>query len=250
VIRLLLEVDIGRSRIRSAFITGDFFSFPTRAVLDLESRFKDTPARLGAVEENLRGFFREFGSPFPGLNSADFASVFRKALEKIPYLELGFTLEETHDLFPVSGSLREVLHGGLGWFLLPYCAKDLQCDLRQKDGCWECGECSIGEGYSMARAHDLKPITITSFENLQANLVRIRAERGKGFIGCCCEGFYTKHAEDFERAGVPGVLVGMDSTTCYDLGKVREAYHGAFDHQTRINIPLLQKVLAVAERSR
>jgi hypothetical protein len=37
----------------------------------------------------------------------------------------------------------------------------------------------------------------------------------------------------------------MDSTTCYDLGKARDAYHGSFDHQTHINIPLLQKVLAV-----
>jgi lipoate-protein ligase A len=249
VIRLLLEVDLGRSRIRSAFLTGDFFSFPARAVLDLESRFKDVPARRETVEEILEDFFRGGASPFPGLEASDFASVFRKALEKIPYLDLGFTLAETHDLFPVGGSLGEVLRGGLGWFLLPYCAKDLRCDLRQTDGCWECGECSIGEGYAMARDHRLEPITITSFENLQENLRRIRSERGKGFIGCCCEGFYTKHAEDFERAGVPGVLVGMDSTTCYDLGKVREAYHGAFDHQTELNIPLLRKVLDVAGRA-
>ena len=100
----------------------------------------------------------------------------------------------------------------------------------------------------MARTHDLQPVTITSFENLETNLRRIRSEGDKGFIGSCCEGFYTKHAEDFERAGVPGILVGMDSTTCYDLGKVREAYHGAFDHQTSINVPLLRKVLSLAGR--
>jgi hypothetical protein len=97
----------------------------------------------------------------------------------------------------------------------------------------------------MARAHSLKPVTILNFENLRDHLGRIRAERSGGFIGCCCEGFYTKHARDFERAGVPGVLVGMDSTTCYDLGKARDAYHGGFQHQTHINLPLLEKVLAL-----
>lgn len=99
----------------------------------------------------------------------------------------------------------------------------------------------------MARAHSLKPVTILNFENLRDQLGRIRDERSGGFIGCCCEGFYSKHARDFERAGVPGILVNMDSTTCYDLGKARDAYHGAFDRQTHINLRLLEKVLAVRE---
>ena len=137
-----------------------------------------------------------------------------------------------------------------GWFLLPYCAKDLECALRQQDGCEECSLCSIGEGYGMARAHSLKPVTILNFENLRDHLGRIRAERSGGFIGCCCEGFYTKHARDFETAGVPGVLVGMDSTTCYDLGKARAAYHGSFQQQTHINLPLLEKVLALRRAAR
>ena len=126
----------------------------------------------------------------------------------------------------------------------------LQTALRQQDGCHECSLCSIGEGYGMARAHSLKPVTIVSFENLQDHLGRMRAEGGRGFIGCCCEGFYTKHARDFERAGVPGVLVGMDSATCYDLGKARDAYHGSFQQQTHINLPLLEKVLALREAAR
>jgi lipoate-protein ligase A len=37
----------------------------------------------------------------------------------------------------------------------------------------------------------------------------------------------------------------MDSTTCYDLGKVREAYAGRFENQTEINLPLLRKVLQI-----
>jgi lipoate---protein ligase len=250
VIRLLLDADAVRGRIRSANLRGDFFASPARAVYDLESRFKDAAARMDAVEEILAGFFQDGTSPFTALDAADFACVFRKALDKLPYLDLGFSQEETNDLFPVCGTLGEVLKQEWGSFLLPYCAKDLGCALRHQDGCVECRLCSIGEGYGMARAHSLKPVTIVSFEDLQDHLRRIRAEGGRGFVGCCCEGFYTKHARDFERAGVPGILVGMDSTTCYDLGKARDAYRGSFQHQTHINLPLLKKVLALREAAR
>jgi lipoate-protein ligase A len=249
VIRLLLDLDSARKRIRSAVISGDFFAFPARAVYDLESRFKDIPARMEEVEILLEGFFSEGSSPFPSLGIQDFSQVFRKALGKIPYLELGFTFEETHDLFPVGGSLSQVLGRGMDWFLLPYCSKDPACELRHSDGCHECGLCSIGDGYAMAREYGLRPVTVTSFENLMENLGRIRARGARGFIGCCCEGFYVKHADEFETAGVPGLLVAMDSTTCYDLGKARDAYQGSFEHQTHINLRLLRKVLSLARRA-
>ncbi len=250
VIHLLLDADAARGRIRSANLRGDFFASPARAVYDLESRFKDAPARMDAVEQILAEFFGGAPGPFASLGAGDFAGVFRKALDKLPYLGLGFSHEETNDLFPVCGSLPDIMKQEWGWFLLPYCAKHLECVLRQQDGCDECSLCTIGEGYGMARAHSLKPVTILNFESLREQLGRIRvAERG-GFIGCCCEGFYSKHARDFESAGVPGILVGMDSTTCYDLGKARDAYHGGFQHQTNVNLPLLQKLLAVREAGR
>jgi lipoate-protein ligase A len=245
VIHLMLDADAARGRIRSATLRGDFFASPGRVVYDLESRFKDTPARMDAVGEILTEFFANAASPFASLGADDFASVFRKALDKLPYLSLGFSHQETNDLFPVCGSMADIMKQEWGWFLLPYCAKHLECALRQRDGCDECSLCTIGEGYRMARAHSLKPVTILSFEGLADQLRRIREERSGAFIGCCCEGFYTKHARDFERAGVPGILVGMDSTTCYDLGKARDAYHGGFQHQTHLNLPLLEKVLAV-----
>jgi len=250
VIHLLLDADAARGRIRSANLHGDFFASPARAVYDLESRFKDAPARMDAVDEILAEFFQHAPNPFASLGAGDFAQVFRRALDKLPYLNLGFSHQETDGLFPVCGSLPEIMRQEWGWFLLPYCAKRLECALRRQDGCDECSLCSIGEGYSLARSHSLTPVTILSFENLCGQLRRIRGERSGGFIGCCCEGFYAKHARDFERAGVPGILVGMDSATCYDLGKARDAYHGDFQHQTHINLPLLEKVLAVREAAR
>jgi len=244
LIHLLMDADTARRRIRSVVFTGDFFAYPGRALYDLESRFKDTPAKLTAIEPVLRDFFRG-GSPFPSLGPEDFLQAFRKAIQKMDYLELGFTHEETHAIFPVGADLHDLLRMPWRWFLLPYCSKDLSCELRHQDGCWECGACTIGEGYSLAREHGMKPVTITSFEDLMDRLRAIRREGGGGYLGCCCEGFYIKHARDFEEAGIPGILVAMDSTTCYDLGKVREAYAGRFENQTEINLPLLRKVLQI-----
>jgi lipoate-protein ligase A len=64
-----------------------------------------------------------------------------------------------------------------------------------------------------------------------------------GYIGCCCEGFYIKHQDDFEAASVPGILMDIDDQTCYDLGKEKEAYNGSFESQTTLKIDLLSKLL-------
>jgi lipoate-protein ligase A len=41
------------------------------------------------------------------------------------------------------------------------------------------------------------------------------------------------------------VLVNLDSTTCYDLGKGMEAYAGRFDQQTSLNLALVAKTARV-----
>ena len=49
----------------------------------------------------------------------------------------------------------------------------------------------------------------------------MKAAGETAFVGCCCQPFFAKHAEDFERAGIPGILLDIDNTTCYDLGQAR-----------------------------
>ena len=92
----------------------------------------------------------------------------------------------------------------------------------------------------------MKAITIVSFEDLIETLASLKAEGEEGFIGCCCEPFYVKHADDFEKAGLPGILLDIDNNTCYDLGKERDAYLGKFESQTHLHLPLLEKVLSIA----
>ena len=72
-------------------------------------------------------------------------------------------------------------------------------------------------------------------------------KKGRRKFGCCCEPFFTKHVDDFERAGVPGILLDIDNTTCYELDQAREAYAGTFENQTRVNLDLLDAVLSVRD---
>ncbi len=61
-IRVDADVDTARGRIQSVVLTGDFFCRPSRAVLDLETRFKELPAERARVDEAVRSFFEESGA--------------------------------------------------------------------------------------------------------------------------------------------------------------------------------------------
>ena len=63
------------------------------------------------------------------------------------------------------------------------------------------------------------------------------------YIGSCCEAFYSKHRLEMEALPASGILVNIDSTTCYDLGKGSDAYKGKFDNKTFLNISLLEKTI-------
>jgi len=50
--------------------------------------------------------------------------------------------------------------------------------------------------------------------------------------------------------GVPGIIVDIDDQTCYDLGKMEEAYRGDFEAQTQLKVDILSKVLHRISRKR
>ena len=88
-----------------------------------------------------------------------------------------------------------------------------------------------------------KMISITSFEDLWAELMKIKKKGQTSFIGCCCQPFFAKHVDDFTAAGLPGILLDIDNTTCYDLDQAKDAYAGKFESQTQLNLDLLETVL-------
>jgi lipoate-protein ligase A len=241
LIRISVAVDAKARIIGQILITGDFFAYPKRTIFDLESLFKNSRASSSQIEEIVRTFWADRKPEIPGVGPDHLTQAIKEAVQKLDLLPHGFREEETHRLFPVLkpfGSVRkpEVL-------LLPYCAKEIDCSYRSLQGCEGCGRCSVGDAIQIARSFKMEPITIQNYEDLESVLYQIKRSGVRGFVGSCCEPFYGKHRPDFERIGVPGILVDVESSTCYDLGQEEKAFRGRFENQTHLNLPLLQRVL-------
>ena len=89
----------------------------------------------------------------------------------------------------------------------------------------------------------MQPITVQSFEHLIEVLQSYCEDRDGLYVGSCCEAFYAKHQKEMEAIRATGLLINLDSTTCYDLGKGTMAYKGYFDNQTTLNFDLIEKTL-------
>jgi lipoate---protein ligase len=247
LIRTAVKVDRKRGRISDILITGDFFIHPKRAVYDLEMFLKGRPIR--DLPGLLEDFFRERQVEFFGLGPRDFSRSVTLALDKCSYPELGFTLEEADHLTTFHGTLEEILAGS-NLLLLPYCAKQPDCEYRFREGCDQCGACTVGEAYALAGEQDLEVKTIQNYEHLVEELTREKEAGIRGYIGCCCDAFQLKRQEAFKKAGLPGLLLDIENTTCYELKREEEAYRGSFETQTHLRLDLLKKVLEVRKSVR
>jgi lipoate-protein ligase A len=227
--------------INQILITGDFFAYPKRAIFDLESHLKNSKASPSSIKEIIQTFFSEKKPQIPGVREDHLIQAIEEAVQKINLLPHGFNEEEAHHLFPVLKPFKEVKKPEV--LLLPYCAKELECSYRKSQGCDECGRCTVGDAAQMARSFGMDSVTIQNYEELESTLSQLKASGAKAFIGSCCEPFYGKHRPDFERIGLPGVLVDVERTTCYDLGQEKKAFKGQFENQTHLNLSLLKKAL-------
>ncbi|MCK5038067.1 MAG: DUF116 domain-containing protein, partial [Thermoplasmata archaeon] len=241
LIRTSLVVDLPNKRIQAALITGDFFIFPNRVIYDLEAALKDAPLEKEKLETIIQDFFNAREVEMPGLAPNDFIIAMNKAIEKMEYLEMGIPLEHINQVFRVCGP--ELSLEKCTTVLLPYCAKSMDCGYRREKDCIKCGECSTGEAYELIEGLGMRPVTITSFEDLIITLNEMKDNGEEMFLGSCCEAFYEKHLEDFEEAGLPGFLIDIDSTTCYDLGREQDAYIGEFENLTELRIEVLKLIL-------
>lgn len=254
LIRVALVVDARTSRVTSAFITGDFFAHPKRAIYDLEAHLKNARADARILAHLVEEFFgRNHLMKIPGVAPRDISDTIADALEKMHLPGFGIPPDEVNSVSSVNGSFEDVLRAlqcssrtAPIAVLLPYCAKRPGCSFRYRSGCAECKGCTIGDAYTMARELGFEPITIQNYEMLEEVLEGLKARGAPGFIGSCCEAFLAKHRNDFDRIGLPGILVDVENSTCYDLGKEKEAHRGAFENQTTLNLRLIEKVLEVA----
>ncbi|MFQ5836327.1 MAG: DUF116 domain-containing protein, partial [Candidatus Bathyarchaeia archaeon] len=195
-------------------------------------------------------FFETSKAQILGVTPDDLVKLILEAIGKMEYESLGIRLADANHIYTVNRNAMDILENGCDVLLLPYCAKLLSCEYRKKEGCVKCGKCSISLAYELAEEAGLIPITIQNFEHLMDTLKLLKQNGVRGYIGCCCEGFYCKHQDDLEAAGIPGILVGIDDQTCYDLGKEKEALAGAFESQTELKIDLLSKLVAKIRREK
>lgn len=241
LIRISIAIDAKTQVINQILITGDFFAYPKRAIFDLESLLKNSKASHSNIERVIRSFFTDEKPQIPGIKEGHLIQAVEEAVQKMDLLPNGFNEEETHHLFPVLKTFAEVRKPEV--LLLPYCAKELECLYRNQPGCEECGRCSVGDAAQMARSFGMDYITIQNYEELESTLYNLKHSGVRAFIGSCCEPFYGKHRPDFERIGLPGILVDVERSTCYDLGQEKKAFKGQFENQTHINLSLIKRVL-------
>ena len=184
----------------------------------------------------------------PGMDFRDFMIPLDQALEKIKITEFGLSLKHCNLISVANGSFKSVIRKKPSVILLPYCAKRTDCDLRYLKACRMCGEdgCTIGPAWTLGRKNHMKVVSITGFEDLWAELQKMKDNGVSAFIGCCCQPFFAKHVDDFRKSGMPGILLDIDNTTCYELDQAREAYAGKFESQTRVDLNLLETVLNAA----
>lgn len=242
-LRVHLWLSPGGRRVRQALIVGDFFAIPTRLVHDLEAALVGVRAEAPALRTAVQIFFESCQGEILGIAPTVVGDAVAKAAERLLLTGETFTRNEINDLFLLNLSPEDFHRHTPRWLLLPYCSKDLKCEYRQIPGCSECGGCEIGECFALARSFGMDPVTIQSFEHLLEVLHEKCAGREGMYVGSCCEAFYAKHQREMESAQARGVLVNLDSTTCYDLGKGSDAYKGNYDNKTTLNFRLIEKMI-------
>ncbi|MFC1494074.1 DUF116 domain-containing protein [Thermodesulfobacteriota bacterium] len=251
LVRFTVAVDRAGNRIKDIYITGDFLSFPSRALYDLESELRGMPFSRQELFNVVNGFFKDERITIPGISPEDFFKPLAITLEKTAIAkEHDIPVEKCNQISVTNGSFNDILAAGPSVLLLPYCAKNLACHLRHKKTCRLCGTCSVGQAWELGEERKMEVRCVNSFEDLISELDRMKRLDEKAFIGCCCQPFFTKHVNDFEEAGIPGILLNIDNTTCYELDQAKDAYAGEFKSQTDVNMDLLETVLNVMDASK
>lgn len=249
ILRVSMILDARAKWLEDIMITGDFFSHPMQAVQNLEAVFRDVPLDENKIIESVKKFFKENEFTLMGVTDNDVLELIGETLNKLRLRELGFTLQETNQIFEINTGIKSLLENKHKINVLtPYCAKQVGCDQRYDKSCDRCSECDSGLLHELADRVELHSEGICSFEDLMETLQKYKKEGNVMFIGSCCQEFYIRHKRKMEAFGLPGVLVDIDSRTCYELGKALKAYKGEFESQTYLRMTLIQKVLDLIDK--
>ena len=233
----------GRKRIQKVLVAGDFFAIPVRLTRDLEASLVGLKPEKEIILQSVISFFDSYDGKILGVEPYEVATALAEAVQRLKIADDQISLNDANQLFFVNLAPDELGRAVPKWLLLPYCSKNVECDYREIPGCSECGECEIGSCFDVARRYGLEPLTVQSFEHLMDIIKTNCAGKTEVYVGSCCEAFFSKHQAEMAGINAAGILINLDSTTCYDLGKGSLAYKGRFDNKTYLNVGLIEKIL-------
>lgn len=245
LLRARIEVEPSEGRVRRLALAGDVFVHPA----DLFERIgRDATGvalsglptlvaeRLGACDVRLQG-----------CAARDVAEVVTLAADRLDQRRLfGFTPEQANALMVLGRqqglSVRQILERAQV-MLVPYCAKPVDCRWRSRDGCPECGKCEVGRAYQLGRIHGMRVLSINNYEHLCRTLAELREAGVQGLVGMCCQNFFIKRNQAFVDSQIPMVLMDISGSNCYELGQEEQAYAGTFAARSRLDVPVLERVM-------
>ena len=244
LITVAMSVDSSRHRIDAISLTGTFEAYPLEIISGLEHKLPGIAATPECIRNTVNDCFREHQACVPTMTADDFSNTIVNALEKLQFLDWGACPEDLNELTVIGKWARHnIFEQPVTPLLLPYCAKETGCRYRYREGCGQCGRCDVGDAYALAAEYGLAPITIQNYEMLEEKLKALKQAGCKVFIGTCCEAFWVKHARDFAEIGLPGILINVDNSTCYELGREQAARQGQFDNQTKLKKQLIRQIV-------
>jgi len=242
ILRVSGRFDREKRRLKQVFITGDVFVSPRRTLYDIEAVLKET--RVDHVVSTLERFFGSYRFEGVVVTPTDFIRAVSRLIDKFHDMKLAMSAQQLNAVETLNGGLQDICKSA-GVLLVPYCAKPLDCEWRNKDHCSQCGKCTVGEAYKMAEEAGMRTISIHNYENLIDVLENERKKGAKAFVGACCSAFFVKRHKAFADSGMSCAIVDINDTTCYELNEEDLAYKGKFEKQTNLKLDVLQKVLSL-----
>jgi len=80
LIRIPVLLDQSRKRIKSTFITGDFFAYPEQSILNLEAFLRNSSSTATDVLINVHHFFKTNGIQIPGVDADNMGAALCQAI--------------------------------------------------------------------------------------------------------------------------------------------------------------------------
>jgi len=234
------KVDEKRNLLKYIYFTGDYFVSPARTINDLESSLKDTP--FDEIIFKIDDYFNKFKPEFQNIGKEDFFNIVMQIINKVNFSKSAGIKEEDLSRFIFVNGMKPEDISSAEYILLPYCAKKIDCEYRNKDKCISCGECETGIAYKFAERYGITPKTIINYENLVDTLGELGKKGVKAYIGFCCKEFYIKRNAAFKDSGIKALLIDISSPLCYKYNNEESAYKGSFEGETSLGVHVLFKM--------